>query len=230
MGRRKKNRVRTRVFVVQDSSGSMSSRRAETISGFNEYVGTLKKDAEGDILLSLIQFDTRVNDVFINRDLQEVYDLSDDDFVPGGMTALRDGVGRAIKTAEASSGKDDHVIFVVMTDGGENSSTEYTHTAILDQIKDKRKKGWEFVFLGAGEEAWSAGQSLGFESGKSIFYGNDGHDHALAFRSVAKSTANYSVGAVAMAASGNVGATVMDFSIDAEDKALLEEKAKKELV
>ena len=216
MGRRKKNRVRTRVFIVQDNSGSMSARRAETISGFNEYVDNLKKDAEGEVLLTLTQFNTRVEPVFTNKPVQEIYPLRDEDYIPGGMTALRDAVGQSIKTAEHSSGKDDKVLVVVMTDGGENSSHEYSHDAILDQIKDKRKDGWEFIFLGAGEEAWNAGASLGIPVSHSINYSAiDAHDHSRTYAALTRSTVNFSAG------SGS--------AIDPSVKASLESKAQGEL-
>jgi uncharacterized protein YegL len=159
MGRRKP-RTRTRVFVVQDKSGSMTSRVPETISGFNEYIDQLDQQAEGEVLLSLIQFDTNVKNVYVNKNIADVEDLTLEDFTPGGMTALRDGVGRAITTAEKSATADDKILIVIMTDGGENSSVEHSHDAIIKLIESKRKSGWEFVFLGAGEEAWSAGQNV----------------------------------------------------------------------
>lgn len=216
MGRRKKNRGRTRVFIVQDSSGSMSTRRVETIDGFNEYVENLKRDAEGEILLSLTQFDTNVRSVFTNEPVAEIAPLGNSDYIPGGMTALRDAVGRSIKTAESSAGKDDKVLVVIMTDGGENSSHEYTHEAILEQIKGKREDGWEFIFLGAGEEAWDAGSSLGIDARNTINYSAvDQHDHSLAFAALRSATVKYS----------NSG----DASFDSSIKASLETKALSEL-
>lgn len=212
MGRRKKSRGRTRVFIVQDSSGSMYSRRDETISGFNEYVANLKKDAEGEVLLSLSQFDTSVNSLFTNRPVAEVEGLDEHNYVPGGMTALRDAVGRAIKTAERSAGKDDKVLVVIMTDGGENSSHEYTHEDVLNQIKSKRKDGWEFVFLGAGEEAWNAGASLGIERTHTINYSAiDAHDHSKGYAELSASTLNLTRGGTA--------------AFDPQKKASLEAKA-----
>lgn len=216
MGRRKKTRNQTRVFVVQDKSGSMSFRRAETISGFNEYKETLTKDAEGEVLLSLVQFDTQVNSPFTNRKLSEVSDLTPEDYVPGGMTALYDGVGRTIKDAESSIGDDDKVLVVIMTDGAENSSREYDHEAILKRIEDKRKDGWEFVFLGAGEEAWDAGHALGIPNTHTINYGAiDANDHKTGYEVLAAATTNLTRG-------GNA-------SFDSSAKSRLESKAKAEL-
>lgn len=217
MGRRKKvTRSRTRVYVVQDKSGSMGVRRAETISGFNEYVDELRKDAEGDVLLSLVQFDTRVETPYTSKPLAEVPMMTEADFIPGGMTALRDGVGRAITDAAREVKLDDKVLFIIMTDGGENSSREYTHEAILDQIKTHRAKGWEFVFLGAGEEAWNAGRMLGIAETHVINYGTaDVHDHSQVYAAAAATTSNVTRGAGA--------------AFDVRVKARLEDKAKNEV-
>jgi Mg-chelatase subunit ChlD len=219
MGRRRKARGRTRVFVVQDKSGSMAVRREATVSGFNEYIDQLDDNAEGDIELSLIQFDTKVYDKYINRPLENVDDLTPEDFVPSGMTALRDGVGRAIRTADKSIGDRDKVLIVIMTDGEENSSREYTQTQILDLIGRRRAKGWEFVFLGAGEEAWNAGANLGFVgeyAAHSINYsGLDAHDHQSTYAALATSTANLSKGG--------------DARFDAGVKRRMENKAKAEV-
>jgi uncharacterized protein YegL len=219
MGRRRKARGRTRVFVVQDKSGSMDIRRSETISGFNEYIDQLDKDAVGDIELSLIQFDTGVYDKYINKPLEDVPDLTLEDFVPSGMTALYDGVGRAIRTADKSIGDRDKVLIVIMTDGGENSSREYRHDAILSLIGRRRAKGWEFVFLGAGEEAWDAGVNLGFVgdyAAHSINYSAiDPHDHQATYAALATSTANLAKGG--------------DAAFDANVKRSFERKAKAEV-
>ena len=219
MGRRSKARNRTRVFVVQDKSGSMNDRRAETISGFNEYVDTLDEQAEGEVLLSLIQFDTTVHNVFVNKSIEDVEDLSPSDFVPGGMTALRDGVGRAISLAEKSVGEKDKVLVVIMTDGGENSSREYTHEAILKQIEGKRKDGWEFVFMGAGEEAWNAGRLVfggAIPDAHVLNYSAiDHHDHQRGYSMIAASTVNLTRGGTS--------------AFDAGQKGRLEDKAKAEL-
>lgn len=216
MGRRKKvARSRTRVYVVQDKSGSMGSRRAETISGFNEYVNELRKDAEGEVLLSLVQFDTAVDTPYTSKPLAEVPTMTEADFIPGGMTALRDGVGRAIVDASRQVQPDDKVLVIIMTDGGENSSREYSHEAILDQIKAHREKGWEFVFLGAGEEAWNAGRMLGIADSHVINYGTfDVEDHSQVYAAAAATTSNVTRG---------VGA-----AFDVQVKARLEDKAKTE--
>lgn len=186
MGRRRK--ARTLVVIVQDKSGSMHDRRAATINGFNEYKQTLLSDEIDEVLLTLVQFDTAVRSVHTARRLAEVPDLSPSTYVPGGMTALYDAVGQAIASTVRAQQSGDKVIMVIMTDGGENSSHEYRHAPLLALLEAKRSSGWDFVFLGAGEEAWSTGSSLGFTPTSSIYYTGDAHDHGVAYSALASSS------------------------------------------
>ena len=194
MARRKKSpqTQRTLVVVVQDKSGSMGMRREATISGFNEYIDTLRKDNTDEALVTLTQFDTRITSPYTAKPLADVPELTPETYVPGGMTALYDAVGRSIVSTEQAARKDDKILFVIMTDGAENSSYEHTHDAILKLLEDKRSAGWEFIFLGAGEEAWNAGASLGFADAAMVNYsGIDAHDHSTAFALAASTTNSY---------------------------------------
>lgn len=201
MGRRRKKVVptRTTVVVVQDKSGSMSSRRAATISGFNEYLGKLQQEAEdgAQVQMTLTQFDTYVKNVFTSRPLEDIRELRDRDYIPGGMTALYDAVGRAVRATELSVRKDDRVLVIIMTDGDENSSTEYQYKTILDLLSRKRAEGWEFIFLGAGEEAWNTGQLLGFTQVNSVNYGTSEAATMDSFGEVAFASMNVLRGATA---------------------------------
>lgn len=193
MARRKKKGVqpRTIVALIQDKSGSMSSRRQTTIEGANEYITTLRKEAEGEVLLTLTQFDTRVTDVFSAKPLTDVKTFTSADYVPGGMTALHDAIGRTVRSTERAERNDDRVLVVVMTDGLENSSREWNKDTILSLIEEKRADGWEFVYLGAGEESWAGGKSLGFTQDQMISYGDlDAHDHKHAVQDVAFASSN----------------------------------------
>jgi uncharacterized protein YegL len=221
MGRRKKNDgvTRTIISVIQDKSGSMSSRVDATISGYNEYIQTLKKEAEGEVLLTLTQFDTRFDIVYNAKPLKEVSNLHRGTYIIGGMTALYDAVGKTVKDIEKAKRKDDKVLVVIMTDGGENSSREWNHQKILDLLKDKRKDGWEFIFLGAGEEAWNTGQSLGFDSTTSINYGTiDVRDHIASYNVMASASAGVTK-----------GRSSRSFLSTSPKKIALEDKAKKEV-
>jgi uncharacterized protein YegL len=190
MGRRRSSaNPSTTVVVIQDSSGSMHNRRNATVSGYNEYVGTLRAEAEGDVRLTLVQFASYTTTRYSAKPLSAVPALQNGDYVPGGMTALYDAVGKAVRTTESQVGKNEKVVVVIMTDGGENSSREYKHEDVLSLLESKRREGWEFIFFGAGEEAWNAGQNLGFTYDTSINYGMDDYSHQNAFQAVALASA-----------------------------------------
>lgn len=223
MSRRKKSAAnpRTVIGIIQDKSGSMSIRISATLSGYNEYLSTLKKDAEGEVQLTLTQFDTSVDNVFTNRKLEDCKDLTHEDYVIGGATALYDAVGKTIHAMEPTLRKDDKVIVVVMTDGQENSSREFSFKDITALLDEKRAAGWEIIFLGAGEDSWAVGQSLGFDHSHSINYsGIDAHDHAIAFRDLAVSNS-----AVFRSASASAASAYLSTS---DTKMALESKAQNE--
>lgn len=189
MGRRTKKAAnsRTHTLVIQDRSGSMASRSPATISGYNEFIEGLQANAEGEVLVTLIQFDTEVNTVYAEKPLPEVPKLDSKTYTIGGATALRDAVGKGINIVEKRVRKGDRVNVTIMTDGQENSSREYTHEQILAHMDAKRKANWEFNFLGAGKESWATGQSLGIGNDNSIYYGGDAHSHQVAFAAAAAS-------------------------------------------
>lgn len=187
MGRRKKAPKASHIVVVQDKSGSMLDRLSETITGYNQFINKLREDAEGDVYVTLVQFDTDKVAVYVKTPLDEVPELNSETYVIGGMTALNDGVAEAINRVEKFARADDNVTVTIMTDGGENSSREYGSEAIKTLIKKKTDEGWEFNYLGAGPAAWAGAASLGISSDYAIMYGASGHDHAIAFGAVAGS-------------------------------------------
>src|SRR5215210_6835075 len=112
MARRKKKATqpsRTHGIVIMDKSGSMSIRQEETRTGFNEFLQQLKKDAQGEYLLTLVQFDTAKRALYSSKPLSEVNELGPADYIPNGMTALFDAVGEGIRRVEAQVRQGDNV-------------------------------------------------------------------------------------------------------------------------
>lgn len=153
------------IVVVLDRSGSMGTVRSDTIGGFNTFVSDQKSNAVGEIKLSLIQFDDQYEVVYNGKQINEVPLLTEETFVPRGMTALFDAVGKSINTVGERLAKTPEmerpslVVFVILTDGQENASKEFK----LEQAKEmithqKEKYGWQFVFLGADQDAFQAAQ------------------------------------------------------------------------
>lgn len=165
MGRRKKAPKKSHSIMVLDRSGSMSSIKSDTEGGFNEFIKSLR-EAE-NTYVTLVQFDTEYDTVYEQKAVADVPKLK---LVPRGGTALLDGVGEAIKRAEKFVRSGDNVVVTILTDGGENSSREYSKEAVTALMDEKREDGWEFNFIGAGTAAWNGANMLGIAHSHTINY------------------------------------------------------------
>jgi hypothetical protein len=164
---------RSLIAMLLDRSGSMESIKSDTEGGFNAFIEEQRKEP-GEAKVTLAQFDTQYEVVYANRPIADVPPLQ---LQPRGMTALYDGVGRLITDvgAELATLPEDErpgtVIVVVMTDGHENSSVEWTHEAVAAAIKRQESEySWYFVFLGANMDAVAVGQRMGFDADRSMTY------------------------------------------------------------
>lgn len=156
----KKNSVL--VNFVLDKSGSMSSVQESTISAVNEYVKSLASDGKADYSFMLTTFDTTVSKG-VAQPIKEVQPLTKTTYRPDGCTALYDAVCSSINALKSTAKKTQKVLTVVMTDGGENSSKEYTQAQLKALIAECEKEGnWTFVFLGANQDSWATAQAFGF--------------------------------------------------------------------
>lgn len=178
------------ISIVLDRSGSMGSIAKDTIGGLNTFIEEQKK-VSGEATLSLMQFDNSFETVFTFKDIQTIDIYKDYSFIPRGMTALYDAIGKSIAdTGEAlckmeENNRPSKVIFVIVTDGEENSSKEYSQQAVQDMIKHQSEVySWEFVFLGANIDAVSTGTSLGIKGGNTITYAANTDGVTAAYGSV----------------------------------------------
>jgi uncharacterized protein YegL len=165
---------RVLVNVILDKSGSMASKLNDVIEGFNAYVDGLAKEDQVDYLFSLTLFDTMVGYRDVAIPLSKVSKLDAKSYVPGGNTALNDAIGITVRKIDGDRPQVDKVVTVIMTDGEENSSREWTHDAVKALIEQKEKDGtWTFVFLGAAPDAWVQGRSLGIPAANVAQYSAD---------------------------------------------------------
>lgn len=160
----KKRSPSMHVVVVLDKSGSMGSVKSETMKMFNNYVSGLEKDKENSYRLSLSLFDTRVETRHVDIPLADTEELDDVNYVPSGWTALYDAIGITISEVKKKVSEKEKVLMVVITDGEENSSKEYSSSQVKEMITGLEDKGWKFVYLGANQDAWANSQSLGFRA------------------------------------------------------------------
>ncbi len=147
----------TFVTLILDETGSMETIRDDTIGGYNTYIDTLKREAKNgtDFSFSLVKFDSRaITTVHVGEDIENVPHLTRATYVPGAATPLIDACVKGIHATAEVAKKGCPVVFVIQTDGYENASTEYTFKELAKLVRKKEKKGWHFVFLGAGIDAY----------------------------------------------------------------------------
>jgi hypothetical protein len=152
------------VHVLLDRSGSMEDCRDRTIGAFNEYVSSLKSSSKAGTRLSLTTFDSESIDiVFDTMRIGDVPKLSRDTYVPRGMTPLFDAVGQTVaKIDKVTRLPDERTAFAILTDGLENASTEFTVEGIRKILTERQEKqNWLVLYLGANQDAWSAGAQIG---------------------------------------------------------------------
>lgn len=184
---------KTVVTFLLDETGSMTTVRDATVSGFNEYIQTLKNKGN-NIIFGLSRFNTGKYTPATYRPIKEVGELKD--YEPNNGTDLYDSIAKAIKQAEDQKG--DEKLFVIMTDGEENSSREFNKEKINNLIKEKQSAGWVFTFMGANQDAWASGGAMGFSTGNSINYKHDSLGVRNAFYAASAMTANFAMNASTM--------------------------------
>lgn len=160
------------IVIILDKSGSMSPIATETISNFNKFLNE-QKCREDDANITLVLFDHTYDLQYIRKPIREAEELNNCTYNPDGFTALFDAVGKTITKIESRCDKSSNVIFVILTDGLENSSKEYTKKNLSKMIEEKQCKGWKFVFLGAGFNVFDEAHSLSI--GTVYQFGNNGN-------------------------------------------------------
>ena len=180
--------MKTQIVFVLDRSGSMSGLEKDVIGGFNSYITQQKKE-EGEAVVTTVLFDHQYDIIHDQIPIYKVPDLTSKEYYPRGMTALLDAVGNTISLVEEKKEKDDKVIFMINTDGYENSSKEYTYPLIQKLIK--KHSDWEFVFLGAKIDAEGEADKLGIRKERAVRYyeSSDGMDEC--YQSLSAMTTNY---------------------------------------
>lgn len=184
------------IWVV-DRSGSMSNIASDMIGGYNEFIKK-QKELPDECFVSFYQFDNIYETVFERVNLKNVVELTDKTYSPRGNTALYDAIGKTINTYGKYLGdlneseRPERVLFVVITDGMNNASTEFDSTKIKDMIKHQTDKyNWDFVFLGSNIDAWEAGGSIGVSTSSTLQFANNAGSVKAAFLSMSDNATKY---------------------------------------
>ncbi|MCH2134940.1 MAG: VWA domain-containing protein [Phycisphaerales bacterium] len=181
----------TDITVVLDRSGSMGGMRREAIEAFNEFLGE-QRGVDGEATISMVQFNHEIERTFEGVEIDDVVELGRADYRPRGMTALLDAMGDAITRTRGrrQAGEDAQVVIVVITDGKENSSREYTLGDIRELVERyESEHGWRFVFLAADLDSVRASRGMGIKSERAFVMGRGGDAHKRSVDLVAKKMA-----------------------------------------
>jgi Mg-chelatase subunit ChlD len=182
----------THLYILLDRSGSMESIAGDVIGGYNAFLRDQKKDGE-DARVTLVQFDSSdVQEVLAaGVPIAEVIDLTAATFVPRGSTPLLDATGQLIARARMNEElrkqnnlPAEDIVFVTITDGEENASSEFTLAKIQKLIKKCEKDGWTFVFLSAALDAYGDAQGMGMKNGNIQAFSASSDGAHLAFTSL----------------------------------------------
>lgn len=166
----------TWIVFLLDRSGSMQSMKSDVEGGFAAFIEEQKK-VDGACAVTLAQFDDSYEVVYTDKPLNEVQEL---DLRPRGMTALLDSMGRVITDTKSrikalpKDSRPGSVIMAIMTDGLENSSREWTRDAIKSLVKKHTAKhDWQFLYMGANQDAIEEGSKIGVSAANSMTYTAD---------------------------------------------------------
>ena len=169
----------THLIIVLDASGSMSSIQDDIKGSFNEF---LKKQREepGKTVFDLFQFNDDVKRPVKSADLAKFHDDLMAKYDCSGCTALNDAVCIAIDTVGHAfadmeeAERPEHVLCVIITDGMENASREYTAKDVKDRIEhQKAAYKWDFQFLAANQDAFATGEAMGIDHDSCMNFTHD---------------------------------------------------------
>lgn len=190
----------TELVFILDQSGSMHGLETDVIGGFNSLIEGQKKEP-GEAVISLVLFDDSRKVIYDRVPLDEVSLLTDNVYCPGGSTALLDAVGFGVKhisMVHRYIREEDiprKTLFVIYTDGMENSSRYFSYVKINKLITEKREKDkWEFMFLGANIDAEDTAEYLGLRREMSADFISDEEGTRIAFDTVGAAINNFRTG------------------------------------
>ena len=185
---KKKNNITELVFIL-DNSGSMCGLESDTVGGFNSVIKKQKK-LDGKCYVSTFFFNSFSKCIHDRVDINTVKPLKVNDYTVGGCTALIDAIGDAvnhISDIHKYAREEDvpqNTMFVIITDGCENASFKYSSDKVKAMIEEKKKLGWEFVFIGANIDAVETAGNFGIDENRAVNYHADSDGTKVVYEAV----------------------------------------------
>lgn len=181
----------TELVFILDRSGSMRGLESDTIGGFNGMIAKQKQEGKS-VNVTTVLFDDEVEILHDRFPIEIIEPMTEKEYYVRGCTALLDAVGTAIEKVGniqkrlPESHRAGKVIFVITTDGLENSSEKFTYEQVRRLISAKKEIGWEFLFLGANIDAEAEAEKLGIDRKRSVTFENDARGISVNFQAVGK--------------------------------------------
>ena len=196
---KKTNNITELVFIL-DRSGSMGGLESDTIGGFNATIEKQKHE-DGKAFVSTVLFDHETEVLHDRIPIESVDPMTDKDYTVRGCTALLDAIGKSIrhiKNIHKYARPEDvpeHTMFVITTDGMENASREYSGAQIKKLIeKQKKRFGWEFLFIGANIDAIATAKSFGINEDRAVNYHADKRGTDVVYCAMSEAVSNVRCG------------------------------------
>lgn len=183
------------VAMIVDRSGSMRSMGVEVMKGFNTFLKE-QKALPGKCSATVVRFDNEVEVLQHGVELQSVRAATHDTFKPRGSTALIDAMGGTIEMVEkqvkSMEPRPDKVMVMILTDGAENASNKFTRESVMANIKRLETTGsWQFVFVGANQDAIKVGQTYGMSAQNCLSYSATPEYQNQTFQCLSANAATY---------------------------------------
>lgn len=187
----------TEIVFILDRSGSMAGLEDDTIGGFNAMIEKQRKEP-GEALVSTVLFDNDCEVIHDRMAVQNIEPLTRNEYYVRGCTALLDAVGGAIhhignvhKYAREED-RPEKTLFVITTDGMENASRKYSYERLKAMIERQKKKyGWEFLFLGANIDAAREAARFGIDADRAANYHADHVGTHVIYEAVSETVCNF---------------------------------------
>lgn len=182
----------TEIVFILDRSGSMEGLEKDTIGGYNAMLEK-QKNEEGQVIVSTVLFDD-IQEVLHDRvRLDKIAPMTEKDYYVRGATALLDAIGGAIRHIgnihkyARNEDRPEKTLFIITTDGMENSSRRYTYDKVRKMVeRQKNRYGWEFLFLGANMDAIKAANHFGISRDRAVNYECDSIGTAVSYEVISK--------------------------------------------